>query len=510
MIVVVFKKTSKANNGANTDNPVNSLDNVVLQSKNLKEILGHSSDIIFREIYINGDKNLPVTIAFVDGLIDTKLVDDFILKPLMQECSLSKVKSLKETIDLIQHGTVYSTIVKVRSKTSDLVNDILNAYTALIFDSEKRAVTVEVKGYEKRQLSEPLDESVLNASKDAFIEDLRTNTALVRRKIKNPNLVIEETNVGRQTRTAVAVAYIKGLANEDIAKELKKRLDSIKVDNVLTIGFITKYISDSKYSIFPQEVTTERTDGFCANLVEGRFGIIIDGIPIGIIIPATFMMFMQSPEDYTDSTYVNSFKRLLRYVLLVIGLLLPSFYIAVTEFHHELIPSKLAFSIATARSGVPFPAFIEVLLMVLAFEVLIEASLRLPRTVGQAISIVGGIIIGEAAVQAKIASPIVIIVVALTGIAVFTMPAYYLANAVRLLRLFIIIFASIAGLYGIAIALLLIFYHACTIEMFGVPYLAPFAANEGRDLKDSILRLPYSWLKKRPSYLKTTNRKRQE
>ena len=482
----------------------------IVKAQNVKDILGQSADIIFREIYINSDKDLPITLAFVDGMINSKLISDDVLKPLIQECKLSKVKNYKEIIKLIEHGTVYTATVNVRNKIEDLINDILSGFTVLIFDSENKAVTIETKGYEKRDITPPTDEVSLKSAKDCFIEDIRTNTALVRRKIKNPNLIIEQTVVGKQTRTTIAVVYIKGLTNEDLVREVRNRLNNIDTDNALTVGFISNYICDKPFSPFPMEVLTERPDKFCANVVEGYVGIIIDGLPITLIVPGTLNQFMQLPEDYTDHTYVDSFKRALRYILLLVSLTLPSFYIAVTEFNQELIFSKLAFAISTSREGVPFPAFIEVTLMVLAFDILVEAALRLPGTISQTVSIVGGIIIGEAAVQANVASPIVIILVALTGISSFTMPGYSLNNVIRILRYVLIAFASAAGLFGIAIGVLLLLHHLCRLESFGVPYLAPFVGNANRDLKDSVLRLPYSWLKKRPSYLKTTNKKRQE
>lgn len=504
---VSMENSDNNNEYNNNDNYSNSQE---LNSKNIKDALGLSKDVIFRLIYINGDKNFPATFVFVDGLIDSKVINDDILKPLLQECKLKQAGTSRDVIDLIEHGAVYAATVKVTDNVNELVDYVLSGFSALIFDTEKKAVAFETKGFDKRSITEPNNENVLRGARDSFVETLRTNTATVRRKIKSPDLIIEESVVGEQTQTSVAVIYMKNIINEHIVQQLHKKMENIKIEGLLGINFLAEFLVDNKYTPYPQLDYTERPDRFCKDLLEGRAGIIIDGIPIAIIIPSTFDKGLISSDDYAHSMIINTFKRLMRYTLLIVTLLLPPFYIAVTTFNQEMLPSKFVASIAIAREGVPFPSYIEVLMMILAFEVLQEAGLRLPKAIGQTVSIIGTLVVGQAAVSARIVSAPVIIIVATTGIASFTIPSQDLSDATRLCKIMLIIFSSIMGLYGIAIGFLLILYHLCTLESYGVPYLSPFVADEGNDMMDTLLRLPVSWIKTRPRYMKTKNSRRQK
>lgn len=481
-----------------------------LTSANVKKLIQHSTDIIFRELYINGDKNLSVTMVFVDGLIDVKSVDDNILKPLTQEMKLSQSKNIGEIINQIEHGTLYHVMQKTREKLGDCVNDVIDGSVALIFDQAKKAITFDIKGYEKRTVSEPSDENVIKGAKDSFVESIRTNTATIRRKIKTYNLIIEETTIGKQTLTKVAITYIKGITNRNIIQEVKKRLSKIDTDGVLTSGVIEESIVDRPKSPFPQIIYTERPDKFCANVVEGRVGLLIDGLPVTFVIPGTIASFLQAPEDYTYNYLVGSVIRTLRYVLMFTTLILPGFYVALTTFHHEMIPTNLALAIAASKEGVPFPSFIEVIFMLIAFEILMEAGLRLPKTIGQAVSIVGAVVVGQAAVEANFVSPSVIVIIALTAISTFTMPNQDFSNALRIWRFILVIMSSIIGLFGLTIGLLLLLVHLSDIEVYGIPYLSPFVGGENKQMQDSIFRFPYYFQRKRPIELKTYNKKKED
>jgi len=330
------------------------------------------------------------------------MVNDDVLKPLSQEKILENAKDFKSIIDLIMHGTIYHASRKLRENLGDTLTDILNGSVALIFDEEKKAITFDIKGFEKRNITEPANESALKGAKDSFIEVLRVNTSLVRRKISTPYLRIKETTVGRQTKTSVAVIYIENLTNKKIVREVFKRLNGINIDGATTAGSIEEYIIDNKYTMFPLILNTERTDKFCHNILEGRVGLIIDGLPTAYVIPATISMFFQAPEDYAQNYVIGSFLRVLRYVNLLITLLLPGFYISITTFHQEMIPTLLAISLIRSKQEVPFPTSTSIIFMLLAFEVLVEAGFRLPQTIGQTISIIGALVLGQAAVQAKI------------------------------------------------------------------------------------------------------------
>jgi len=480
-----------------------------LTSANIKELLKDNCDVIIRELYINAQEDLTVTLVFIDVLVDTKVINDNILKPLTQEMSLGKAKSCEEIIDMIEHGVLYHTSQKTRDNISDCIRDIMDGSAALIFDDVKKAVTFDVKDYEIRGITEPVNENVIKGAKDSFIEDFRTNIATLRRRIKSHNLVIEEIIIGRESHSKIGIVYLKGITNQHIVEELRNRLKKIDVDGVLTMGVIEENIIDNKYSPFPQITYTERPDKFCANILEGQVGLITDGFPLGSIVPATFNQFLQAPEDYSQNFIISSLIRLLRYVNLFITLLLPGFYISITTFNHEMLPTKLALSLELAKEGVPFPTFIEVALMLIAFEILVEAGLRLPKLIGQTISIVGAVIVGQAAVEAKFVSPGVVIIIALTAIASFTMPNQDLSNSLRLWRFILVIFSSFIGLYGLSLGALLLMIHLSKMEVFNTPYLVPFVSDENKQMQDTIFRLPFSTFIKRPIHLKTTDKKRQ-
>lgn len=481
--------------------------NLELTSSNILSLIQHSSDVVFHDIYINGKKDLPVTMIYIDGLIDVTAVDQFILKPLTQEVRLGK-GSIEEIIDYIEHGTVHHASQRTRVMLSECVYDIMDGSVALIFNQANKAIVFDVKGFEKRSISEPTGENVQKGAKDAFVEVLRTNTATIRRKIKSHNLIVEESKVGKQSLTKVAIVYLNRTANRHIVEELKKRLDKINVDGVLTTGIIEENIIDNKYSPFPQILYTERPDKFCANIIEGRVGIVIDGFPVAFVIPGSLNQFLQGPEDYSQNFIISSVLRFLRFVLMLETLFLPGFYIAVTTFHQEMIPTKLALSIIASKEGVPFPTFIEVAIMLISFEVLVEAGLRLPKNIGQAISIVGALVVGQAAVEARLVSPAVVVVIAMTAIASFTMPNQDFSNALRLWRFIFVIITSIIGLYGLSIGGIVLLLHLSKMEVYGVPYLSPFVADENKQMQDTLVRLPFSFLSKRPVNLKTTNKNR--
>ena len=486
-----------------SESPVNN--NIELTVNNIKHMMLGSEDIIFREILVN---NVKVTILYIDGLINNTITSDFILKPLKQDENIKTAKSESQIIKLIQEGNIYYASQKTRTTANDVISDILLGSTALIFDNEKTAITFHNAGFEKRSITEPTGENVIRGSKDSFVETLRVNTSIIRNKIKSQNLKIEQITIGERTQTPVDIIYIDGIVNIKMVDELKKRLEGINIDGALTTSIIEEYLIERKYTLFPQIIYTERSDKFCSDIVEGRIGLIVDGIPSTFILPATLLQCLQAPEDYSQNFIFSSAIRLMRFVLMVIALILPAFYTAVTSFHQEMIPSKLASFIVTAKEGVPFPTFIEVIFMLVTFEILIEAGIRLPKAIGQAMSIVGAVIVGQSAIEANLVSPAVLVIVALSAISSFAMPNQDLSNAIRFWRFIIVILASIIGLFGLMMGLLALLLVLADMEFLGVPYLSPFVASEYMDLKDSIFRLRLPNLHKRPYNLKTSDRKR--
>ncbi len=501
-------KASKKKNVIFSETPDNG--EKELTSDSLKEILGKSADIQFIDIYICGDRGRPVTVSFVDGLADQKSISDFIINPLIEKSMLYKEKADTEVIDLITHGLVRYPVSATYTDINGAINDILSGCCAVVFDNVKTAVTFCVKEMEHRSITEPTNEITAKGSKDCFIESLGVNTATVRSKIKTQRLIIEETTVGRQTLTNIGIVYLDGTVNQTLLDEVKKRLSRIDVDGVIEPGFVEEYIIDKKFTAFPQVLATERPDKFCTSILEGRIGLLIDGIPFAYNVPAVLYNFLRTIDDYSQNFWLANVLRVLRYLCLILTLILPAFYVAITTFHQEMIPTELALSIVSSREGVPFPTFLEVILLQIAFEIILEAGLRLPRSIGQTISIVGALVVGEAAVNARLISPAVVVIVALTVISGLAIPTQDFSNALRLWRFILILFSSIIGLFGIGVGALLLLFDLASIETFGVPYLSPFTANEGQNMDDSIIRMPLPFIKKRPAYMKSPNERRQK
>jgi spore germination protein KA len=475
---------------------------------NIEAILGINSDFIYRQIFVSNNRDLETSVIYMDGMVNTQLISDYVIKPLMQAEQFNNCDCEADAIRVISEGTVYYADNKKRTSINDVLGDVLTGSVAVIFNKNRTAFTFETKGFDRRPVGEPSSENVLKGARDSFNETIRANTATCRRKIKSPNLVIEETVLGEQTKTPIAICYMKNITNENLISEVKKRLSDISVDNILTPGYLEESIIDEKASPFPQIQYTERPDRFCTSLLDGRVGVIIDGLPIAYIIPGTLLQFVQTPEDYSQHFLISSAIRYMRFTSMFVTLLLPAFYISITTFHQEMIPTELTFSIVAAKQGVPFPMFVEVLLMLIAFELLVEAGLRLPQTIGQTVSIVGALVVGQAAVEAKLLSPATVIIVATTAITSFAMPNQDLSNALRLWRFGLAIVASIIGMYGLTMGLFLLIYQWCKIDSFGVPYLSPFIGDEKIQLQDSLFRLPLITMKKRPESLNAKNKQR--
>lgn len=478
--------------------------------ENVRSILGSNSDFTNRVLLIRDNSKLPVTLVYIEGLVDSKVINDSILKPLAQDEQFDACRTAADAIALISMGIVYSSSMKLRTNLKDLVDDLLGGSIAIIFNDAKTAFTFEAKSDIKRSISEPAAETVIKGSKDSFVEELRTNTALCRKKIKSPYLCVEEITVGRQTKTTVAIVYLKNTARRKLVNEVKQRLEAIDIDAALTPGIIEELLVDDQYSAFPQVQYTERPDRFCVNIVEGRVGIMIESVPTTYIVPGTLLQFIQALDDYSFHFVVGSALRFLRFLAMFITLVFPGFYITITTFHPEMLPTELAFSIVASREGVPFPMFVEVIILLIAFEFLVEAGLRLPKAIGQTVSIVGALVVGQAAVEAKLVSPATVIVVAITAIAGFTMPNQDFSNALRIWRFIFVILSSLIGIFGLTFGMIFLLYHWCKMESYGVPYLDPFVANEDEQLQDTLFRLPFNTMKKRPGSLDSINKKRME
>lgn len=460
---------------------------------NIKKDLGNSPDIVIREFELGGNPKIRVAAIYMDGLADKKMVSDFILHSLMVDSageSLEKLATDKNVFQFIKHNALTIGEIKILQDWKQLMESVLSGDTVILIDGWTEAISGNTRGGESRSVTEPTTELVIRGPKDGFSESLGTNISLVRRRIQSPNLWLETMKIGKVTKTDVGIMYIKGIVNDQLVQEVKQRLNDIEMDSILESGYIEEWIQDQTFTPFPTVFNTERPDVVAGNLVEGRIAILVAGTPFALIVPTVFAQFFQSAEDYYQRFDISIAVRVIRYLSFLVALIGPSIYIAAITFHHEMIPTPLLISVAAQREGVPFPAFIEAMLMEASFEVMREAGVRMPRAVGQAVSIVGALIIGQAAVQAGIVSASMVIVVAATGIASFTTPAHSLAIAARLLRFLFMILAGAFGFFGLTLGMIMLIAHLASLRSFGIPYLAPFAPLIPSDQKDAVLRLP--------------------
>ena len=469
------------------DNKINNLDEINFD--NIKKYLGENSDVVYKEISINNNISMPV--VFIDGLINIDMFDNTVLKPLMLSEKIKNSKNETEVIRIISSGEIYHINTAVKNNIEEVINDILNGSVAIISNQEKKAALFELKGFQIRSMSEPSNEAVIKGAKNAFIESIRVNTSLVRRYIRSIDLKIENISMGNTNSTPAAIIYMDSVTDKKLLKEVTDKIKKINCENIMSIGDFEERFIEKKYSVFPFVSITERPDKFCSNIMEGKIGVIIDGFPTAIIVPAVFNMYFQAPDDYSNNYAVATFLRIIRYICAVIALVLPAVYIAVVCYHKELLNNSLTLAIIKSKQEVALSSIQEILFLTLAFEVLVEAGVRMPKTIGQAVPIIGGLIIGDAAVSAKILSPLVVIVAAITGIAGFMIPNQELFNAVRICRYIFIICAIFGGFFGIAFAAVGIIYYLCSLESFGVAYFAPFVSNEGKEyLSDTFVRKP--------------------
>ncbi|RED63468.1 spore germination protein KA [Cohnella phaseoli] len=473
--------------------------------------LGGSSDIVIREVMLAS--GVPIAVLYTDGLADKLAISDFILEATMLDDRLPVSEGRPEVSDALAALKKYILATSELNEIDsfgELYKALLSGESVILIEGYTTAIAAATRGWRDRGIAETTSESVVRGPKEAFTETLRTNTAMVRRKIKDPNLRLETRQVGRVTQTDVAIMYIMGIAADKVVEEVRNRLDRIDIDGILESGYIEELIQDDTYTPFPTVYNSERPDVIAAELLEGKVAILVDGTPFVLIVPALFVSFLHSAEDYYHRSDVSTLIRLLRYLGVFIALFGPSLYVAITTFHQEMLPTQLLISLAAQREGIPFPAFIEAIMMEVAFEVLREAGLRMPRTIGPAVSIVGTLVIGQAAVEASIVSAVMVIVVSTTAIASFVFPSYSMANTIRMLRFPLMGLAASFGLYGIIVGIFALTLHVCSLRSFGVPYMSPFAPMIMADQRDAIFRLPHWALVSRPRLINKNNVNRQQ
>lgn len=486
--------------------------NLEANLKQIKAILNKCSDVVYREFIFAQNEQIRLALIYTDGMADKGQVGDQITKALVLEVPMSlpgQEITKARALDFIKQRGLCVNEIQQTSKLQDVIHSILAGDSVLLVDGHAIAIINGTKGWAARAITDPEAEPTVRGSRESFVETLRTNTALLRRRINSPNLKIEVLKLGEITNTDVAIAYIEGIVNDKLVAEVKSRLERINVDAILESGYIEELIEDNPWSLFPTVNHTEKPDRVAAMLLEGRMAILVDGTPFVLTVPNLFVEYLHAPEDYYERFLFTSAVRLLRFFSLIVSLTLPGLYIAVISFHYELLPTTLLLSFAAQHEGVPFPVFVEVLVLEITFEILREAGIRLPRPIGQAISIVGALVIGEAAVRAGLVAAATVITVAFTGIASFTL-AYSASVAFRLLRFTLMVLSASMGLFGLICGLAVIGIHLCTLRSFGVPYLSPVVPTTAVDLKDVLFRAPWWAMFSRPRLIARQNQKRQE
>lgn len=466
----------------------------------IKTRFSDCGDMVSRT-FKTGDGRFSVYIAYFDDLVNRDLIETQVIRGLMVDICLN-TQAEADPYRLLQNALLTADYSEYTDLTA-AADEILAGNTLLIADGCTTAAVISSKSVPTRGVNKPETEIAVQGPQDSFSESMRTNTVLIRRRIRDSALKCVQLRTGRRTKTDTAVMYIEGIADENIVNEVIRRLKSIDADSILDSGYIEQYIQDNKFSPFPQMQQTERPDKAAAELLEGRVAIVTDNSPFVILVPVVLMSFYQASEDYYQRWEIASFVRFLRICAGFLAFSLPGLYIAVTLHDPSMLPLDLMLHLAGARKGVPLPTMAEVTGMELSFEILREAGIRLPAAVGGTLGIVGGIIIGQAAVDAGLVSPMVVIVVAFTGICSFAIPNQSLVSAYRLIKYAMILMSGLLGIYGFSLAVICVFIHLTSLESFGIPYIFPFGrkgSGARQRFKDSIIRLPLEMQKGRPPF----------
>ncbi|MEA4919402.1 MAG: spore germination protein [Clostridiaceae bacterium] len=457
--------------------------------------MGNSCDLKVHMFRYGANGGCQGALIFIDGMVDRLFITESILRPMTSwQPDEKELPSENNILDEVMEKILCACESKNVQTIDEAILGCLCGDTVLLLDGYSGSLVVSTKGWDKRSVTEPQSETVVRGPREGFTESYRTNSALIRRKIKDEKLRSYYMTVGRKTKTDICIMYIDGIAADQVVEAVKYRIGNLDVDSILESGYIEEYIDDAPLSPFATIGYTEKPDVAAARMLEGRVAIVVDGTPFVLTVPMLFVESFQTTEDYYTRPIYASFIRLLRFLAYFITIFAPAIYIALTVFQQELIPTKLLLTIANAREGTPFPVFVEMLIMVFAFDILYEAGIRMPRPVGQAISIVGALVMGEAAVSAGLVGAPVVITIAITAVAGFLVPTQN--DSATVLRGVMMVIAAFAGWYGISMGLIAIMLHIASLSSFGVPYFDGFFCSS--NLQDSLIRLPLWAMVKRP------------
>ncbi|MBU5440140.1 spore germination protein [Tissierella sp. MSJ-40] len=463
----------------------------------IKKIFNNNDDtLIIRSFQNQHNNSLKCCIFFIEGMVNNEIINENIILPIV-ETSIPSIKS--NFIEYLQYQVIVSNNLQKTDSIDQLIEAVISGNTILFAENSLEAIIIDTKGWQSRAIEEPIVERVLRGPREGFTECIMVNLALIRRKLRTSDLKFEFTTLGERTNTKACICYIEGLANEKILKELHKRLESISIDGVLDVNYINELVSDSPLSPFETTGSTERPDIIAAKLLEGRIALVLDGTPVVMTVPYLFIEYFQSNEDYYLNYYFASIGRVLRIFGFIASISIPAVYLSLVAFHQEMIPTPLIMSIYAARQGVPFPTAIELIVLLITFEILREAGTRMPSYIGQALSIVGALVLGSSAVEARLVSAPIVIVVGLSGITGLMIPKI---KSVSVTMRFIFLFlSSLLGLYGYIFGMSALLIHLFSIRSFGVPYMSNLTSLHLQELKDTTIRSPWWYMKDRPGSL---------
>jgi len=469
----------------------------------IRAVLG-SDDVIVNLSESSADRHIRFACVYIDNLISDQILSGYSveLSEFLSSGECMNAQTPPDFFKILKNKFSGLRRVTDGSGLDNLINGLLSGEIIFLVDGHSKYLSIDAYSPESRQIEESSTQSTVRGPKESFTEKVGTNVAQIRKRIRDKELKSESLIIGDRTNTKVILMYISNLAKKEIIDEIRRRLNSIRIDGILDSGYIEELIKDNRYSIFPTLLNTEKPDTASACLLEGKAVILVDGTPFALIAPALFSDFFQASEDYYHQFHISTLVRLFRYLAFILSIFVPAYYITLASYHQEMIPTPLLISMLAQHEGVPFPITIEVLLMEVTFELLREAGIRMPRVIGQAISIVGALVLGQAAVEAGIISAVIIIIVSITAIASFTIPNYSMANAARVIRFVMIFISSLFGLVGVFWGTIALILELCRLKSIGVPYMMPIAPKAKTATKDTILRYPI-WKSSRPEGIGT-------
>lgn len=472
----------------------------------IKQVMKDCNDLVEKQFWIGMQHEISLYVAYMDGLADTEMLQESVIRPLLLDAFPKERTAIDQYV-------IESADWKWIKTMDEAMTEVLAGNTVLFLDGENRAIRISSKKFPTRGVQNADQEVAIVGPKDSFTENLRTNTALIRRRIRDTRLKVLQKQIGTRSKTDYAMMYIEDLVQKDILNKIQKQMDKICVDGIFDNGMLQQYLERDSKTPFPMYQLTQRPDKVASSIMEGRIAIVLDNSPMVLLLPVTLNVFFQASDDYYHRWEITTFVRILRYMAAILSIGLPGFYVAIAGFHPEVLPTSFLLALISAREGVPFPVIVEVLLMELSFELLREAGIRLPGQLGGTMGVVGGLIVGQAAVDAHLVSTIVVVVVSLTAIATFSIPNEIFTSAFRLLKFFMIFVCALWGLYGFFLGFLAIFIHLFYLENYGVPYAHPMVEETGRlstAFQDFILRYPLKKMKYRPEFTKKGARIRQK